>query len=117
MSIFYVQLAFNLISLYWIYRYFFLEKRTQKLEREMAALRSQLEQPSGESYLDREPHVALSTMTITEKLIEKKPVILTTYDAAKRMIDEGKELSEVAAQTGLSVSELRLMEKVGAKNL
>jgi hypothetical protein len=87
-----------------------------RLEAELFSLKMESHGKQIESYLDKqEPKVEISTTTISEKILEKNSVFLDAYDQAKRLLEKGSSLTEVAHQTGLSVSELRLLEKFNQK--
>ncbi len=117
MTVFYIQVAFNLICCYWIFRSLSAERRIQRLLSEINAIKMEISQEGAASYVDREPQVEVSTTTIAEKLVVKEARVLDNYDRAKHLIKEGKDLSQVAAKTGLSVSELRLLDKFESREV
>ena len=59
----------------------------------------------------------------TGKIVEKSqqkanlmPNVAERYEAAELMLAKGFKIQDVAAKTGLSVSELRLLEKISSKS-
>ncbi len=102
---------------YWIFRSFTVERRIRRLMAEVASLRMEHHDSNSSSFISQEPRMEVSTTTISEKVVGKEIRVLDTYDTAKQLIKEGKDLSKVAAITGISVSELRLLDKFESRDL